>query len=130
MKILLVSLFALTLASCAPSFPPETHETELIVRKMRYYPITENFNQEEYNNTPAKYYVLKIYYRKISNEPRLYVLVERYRNEFQFQFEVYKSFETKEDVLKFAKANGIEDIILDESRSTILRPIKGQRESY
>ncbi len=87
-------------------------ETELIIRKMKYYP-KQKFNKEEFDNTPVKYWVLKVMYYH-GGMARPVIEVERDGKKMFLEYDVYKSFETEEEVLEFAKVNKITDIILEE----------------
>jgi hypothetical protein len=98
---------------------------------MRYYPITENYSKEEYFNTPVKYWVLKTIWEKHDKKiPRLSVEVECEGGKRWPEFEAYKSFETEKEVMEFARINKITDIILDENKVIIPRPMKGKRDNY
>lgn len=94
--------------------PPDmpSGNTELIIRKMKYYP-KQKFNKEEFENTPVKYWVLKVMYYH-GGIARPVIEVERDGKKMFLEYDAYKSFETEEEVLEFAKVNGITDIILTE----------------
>ncbi|MBS1514296.1 MAG: hypothetical protein JSS63_04665 [Bacteroidetes bacterium] len=87
---------------------------ELIIRKMKYYP-KQKFVQEEYDKIPVKYWVLKVYYYP-GGIARQMIEVERNGKKSMLEFDAYKSFDTEEEVLEFAKVNGITDIKLEETR--------------
>lgn len=87
-------------------------ETELIIRKMKYYP-KQKFNKEEFDNTPVKYWVLKVMYYH-GGMARPVIEVERDGKKMFLEYDAYKSYETEEEVLEFAKVNKITDIILEE----------------
>lgn len=87
-------------------------ETELIIRKMKYYP-KQKFNKEEFDNTPVKYWVLKVMYYH-GGIARPVIEVERDGKKMFLEYDAYKSFENEEEVLEFAKVNWITDIILEE----------------
>jgi hypothetical protein len=85
--------------------------TELIIRKMKYYP-KKRIDEEELKNTPMKFWVLKIFYypRGIAS---MVIDVERNGEKLIVEFEGYKSFDTEEEVMEFARVNRITDIILE-----------------
>lgn len=87
---------------------------ELIIRKMKFYP-KQKFVQEEYDKIPVKYWVLKVlYYPGVI--ARQVIEVERDGKKRMLEFDAYKSFDTEEEVLEFAKVNGITDIKLEEMK--------------
>lgn len=87
-------------------------ETELIIRKMKYYP-KQKFNKEEFDNTPVKYWVLTVFFYH-GGIARPVIEVERNGKKMFLEYDAYKSFETEEEVLEFAKVNGVTDIVLSE----------------
>jgi len=87
-------------------------ETELIIRKMKYYP-KQKFNKEEFDNTPVKYWVLKVMYYH-GGIARPMIEVERDGKKMFLEYDAYKSFDTEAEVMEFAKVNGITDIVLEE----------------
>ncbi|MBS1494475.1 MAG: hypothetical protein JST55_13250 [Bacteroidetes bacterium] len=92
--------------------PPPMGMTQLIIRKMKYYP-KQKFNQEEYNATPVKYWVLKIFFYPTGMVHQMIELtILGYKS--MYEFEGYKSFDTEAEALEFAKVNGITDIVLTE----------------
>jgi hypothetical protein len=85
--------------------------TELIIRKMKLYP-KKRIDEEELKNTPVKFWVLKIFYypRGIAS---MVIEVERNGEKLMVEFEGYKSFDTVEEVMEFARVNKITDIKLE-----------------
>ncbi|MBN8571320.1 MAG: hypothetical protein J0M18_16990 [Ignavibacteria bacterium] len=86
--------------------------TMLILRKMKYYP-KQKFVQEEYDATPVKYWVLKVfmYHTGIA---RPMIEIDFLGNKSMEEYEGFKSFDTEEEALEFAKVNNVMDIILEE----------------
>ena len=87
---------------------------ELIIRKLKFYP-KQKFVQEEYDKIPVKYWVLKVLYYH-GGIARQMIEVERDGKKRMLEFDAYKSFDTEEEVLEFAKVNGITDIKLEEMK--------------
>lgn len=86
--------------------------TQLIIRKMKYYP-KQKFNQEEYDATPVKYWVLKLFFYHTGIGHQM-IEVEQLGQKMNVEFEGYKSFDTEAEVMEFARVNGISDIVLQE----------------
>ncbi len=85
---------------------------QLVIRKMKYYP-KEKFDQAEYDETPVKYWVLTVfmYHTGMAHQT---MEIEYLGRKMNVEFEGYKSFDTEEEVMEFAKANNISDIKLEE----------------
>lgn len=88
-----------------------SRDTWLIVRKMKYYP-NKRVDEQELANTPVKYWVLQVYnYHGGIAKP---VIEVDLNGEKRFlEYNAYKSFETEEEVLEFARINGVTDIVLE-----------------
>ncbi len=89
-----------------------TSQEELIIRKMKYYP-KKKIDKEEFKNTPVKYWVLKIFFypRGIASQV---IKITRFGKDKFVEFTGYKSFDTEEEVMEFAKLNNIKDIKLED----------------
>ena len=86
--------------------------TRLIIRKMKYYP-KEEFDQKEYDATPVKYWVLKVFlYHTGRARPMIEMDLLGYKT--MEEYEGFKAFDTEAEVLEFAKVNGVTDIVLEE----------------
>jgi hypothetical protein len=86
--------------------------TQLIIRKMKYYP-KQKFNQEEFDATPVKYWVLKLFFYHTGIGHQM-IEVEQLGQKMNVEFEGYKSFDTETEVMEFARVNGISDIVLED----------------
>jgi hypothetical protein len=84
----------------------------LIIRKMRYYP-KQKLDTEEYMNTPVKYWVLRVY-KAPMGIARQMIEVEQDGPKVMLEYDAYKSFDTEEEVMEFAKVNGVTDVVLEE----------------
>lgn len=84
----------------------------LIIRKMKYYS-NKRVDEQELANTPVKYWVLQVYnYHGGIAKP---VIEVNLNGEKRFlEYSAYKSFETEEEVLEFARINGVMDVVLEE----------------
>lgn len=87
-------------------------DEELIIRKMKYYP-KKKIDKEELKNTPVKYWVLKIFYYPRGIASQVIKITRNGKDKF-VEFTGYKSFDTEEEVMEFARLNNIKDIKLDK----------------
>lgn len=84
----------------------------LIIRKMKYYP-KQKFIQAEYDAIPVKYWALRVF-NYSTGIGRPLIKVSFLGEADMLEYEGYKSFDTKEEALEFAKVNGITDVVLEE----------------
>lgn len=88
--------------------------TMLIIRKMKYYP-KQKFIQAEHDATPMKYWVLKVFlYQTGIGRPMIEINFLGVKS--MQEYEGYKSFDTEAEVMEFAKANNVSDIVLEEAK--------------
>lgn len=84
----------------------------LIIRKMKYYP-KKRIDEQELANTPVKYWVLQVY-NYYGGVARPVIEVNTGGVKRFLEYDAYKSFDTEEEVLEFAKINGVKDVVLEE----------------
>lgn len=90
---------------------PLDDSLEYIIRKAIIY-ASKQPSEKEIKNTPAKLWLLRIYFYK-SKRSKPLMLIERNGKNLFVEYEPVKTFESDEEALEFAKKKNIKDIELE-----------------